>query len=350
MTTETAIDFSFNLGADFFDPTSHTQERLARTATGYSYVDKCLNGGWWKGSLISFLGSPKSGKSFWICNLSANSVYNGFNTAYITLELQREIVAMRIGSNMLNIPIDNYEELTKDQDLLKKKLTKLKRDSLKPLGHLHIKEFPSSTMSTNDLRTYLVKAQDLLGYKFDNVFIDYINIMKNWRNPNTENLYMKIKQISEDLRAIAQEEQWAIITPVQTNRMGWDANDLTISSIAESGALLHTVDGLFGIVADPIMKSRGEYFLKYLADRVSGLENTRKKFNFNREYGRIEEDMTSQIEDMDLIALSTGGGIKTKKLDLMVSKSLNNIPQNQNNTSIPTQAKITGKELFSNDK
>jgi archaellum biogenesis ATPase FlaH len=218
MTTETAIDFSFNLGTDFFDPTSHTQERLARTSTGYSYVDKCLNGGWWKGSLIVFLGAGKIGKSFWMCNLAANSVYNGYNTAYITLELQREIVAMRIGSNMLNIPIDNYEEVSKDQDLLKKKLTKLKRDSLKPLGALHIKEFPSSTMSTNDLRTYLVKAQDLLGYKFENVFIDYINIMKNWRNPNTENLYMKIKQICEDLRATAQEEHWAIITPTQTTR------------------------------------------------------------------------------------------------------------------------------------
>jgi hypothetical protein len=137
---------------------------------------------------------------------------------------------------------------------------------------------------------------------------------------------------------------------ILTHNSGWDVNDLTLSNISESAALLHTVDGLFGIVADPIMKSKGEYFLKYLADRVSGLENTRKKFNFNREYGRIEEDMTSQIEDMDLIALSIGGGIKTKKLDLMVSKSLDNPSQNQNNQSTPVQVKITGKELFSNDK
>lgn len=62
MTTETAIDFSFNLGVDFFDPTSHLQERLARTITGYPYIDKCLNGGWWKGSFIVFLSGPKTGK------------------------------------------------------------------------------------------------------------------------------------------------------------------------------------------------------------------------------------------------------------------------------------------------
>lgn len=59
---ETAIDFKFNLGCDFFDPESHQQERLARTSTGYSFIDLCLKGGWWKGSLIVFLGYPKSGK------------------------------------------------------------------------------------------------------------------------------------------------------------------------------------------------------------------------------------------------------------------------------------------------
>jgi len=218
MTTETAIDFSFDLGVDFFDANAHKQTNLARTSTGYSYIDKCLKGGWWKGSLIVFLSGPKAGKSLWMANLAAHSVYNGHNTAYVTLELQKEIVNMRIGSNMLNVPIDDYEVLTKDQDLLKKKLSDINIGRLKPLGKLHVKEYPSSTMSTNDLRTYLVKAQDILGYKFDNVFVDYINIMKNWRNPNTENLYMKIKQISEDLRAIAQEERWAIITPTQTNR------------------------------------------------------------------------------------------------------------------------------------
>lgn len=351
MTTETAIDFSFNLGADFFDATAHSQKRLARTPTGYPYIDKCLKGGWWKGSLIVFLSGPKAGKSMWMCNLAAHSVYNGYNTAYITLELQQEIVNMRIGSNMLNVALDDYEELAKDQDLLKKKLSDLKQDALRPLGKLHVKEFPSSTMSANDLRSYLVKAQDMLGYKFENVFVDYINIMKNWRNPNTENLYMKIKQISEDLRAVAQEEQWAIISPTQTNRTGWDTTDLTISNVSESGALLHTVDGLFGIVVNPEMKARGEFYLKYLADRVSGLENTRKRFEFNRKFARIDEDMTAQIEDMDIIAASVGGWREKK----IAGSQSSHASQGQIAATIsrtidqPSQPSITGHALFPAD-
>jgi len=177
----------------------------------------------------------------------------------------------------------------------------LRESSFKPLGNFHVQEFPSSTLSTNDLRIYLKKTEEILGYKFENIFVDYLNIMKNWRNPNTENLYIKIKQISEDLRAIAMEEQWAIITATQTNRTGWDSSDLTISSVSESGALLHTVDGLFGIVVNPEMKARGECYIKYLADRVSGMENTRKRFTFERKFSRIEEDMEAQIEDLEFM-------------------------------------------------
>ena len=70
---------------------------------------------------------------------------------------------------------------------------------------------------------------------------------------------------------------------------------------------MHTVDGLFGIVADAQMKASGEYYLKYLADRVSGMENNRKKYLFNRKYVRIEEDVNSPIEDMEFIAGSIGG-------------------------------------------
>lgn len=62
LTNETAIDFDFNLGSDFFDPTTHLQIRLARTSSGYNYIDLCLKGGYWKGSLIVFLSGPKSGK------------------------------------------------------------------------------------------------------------------------------------------------------------------------------------------------------------------------------------------------------------------------------------------------
>lgn len=309
LSSETAVDFSFNLGKDFFDPASHLQTRLARTSTGYDYIDVCTKGGYWKGSLMVLFGMPKSGKSMWLCNMAAKSVMQGYNTAYITLELQEELVNMRIGANMLNVPLDDYEKFTEDQPLLKQKLNAVKQRSFpKQLGQLHVKEFPSSTASANDIAAYLRKAQEMLGYKFDNIFIDYINIMKNWRNPNSENMYLKIKQISEDIRAMGQENEWAIISVTQTNRSGWEANDLGITSIAESAGLLHTVDILFGIVTNAEMKAGGEYFLKCLANRVAGYENTRKRFTIDWKYARIEEDRNAPIQDMEFFINQTISG------------------------------------------
>lgn len=299
LSSETAIDFSFDLGGDFFDPASHLQTRLARTTTGYEFIDLCLKGGYWKGSLILFQGAPKSGKSVILCNLASKSMLMGYNTAYITLELQQEIVSMRIGSNLLNIPLDDYENFVNDQTLLKSKLTNLRQKSLRPLGELHIKEFPSSTASANDICAYLKKAEEMLGYKFDNVFIDYLNIMKNWRNPNTENTYMKMKHIAEDTRAMGQQNNWCIISCTQIGRSEWNSTDSNITSISESSALLHTIDVLFGIISDPEMKAKGEYFIKCLANRVTGYENCKKRYTIDWKYLRLEEDRMSPIQDMD---------------------------------------------------
>ena len=301
ISNETAIDFNFALGSDFFDPASHLQTRLLRKSTGYKFIDLCMKGGYWKGSLIVFMGPPKGGKSLMLNNLAARSVQLGANTAYVTLELQEEIVNMRIGSNLFEIPMDVYEEKVKDQDFLRKTITNFKQSSFKQPGYLYVKEFPSSTASSIDIREHLKKAQELLGLKFDNVFIDYINIMKNWRNPNTENTYMKIKQIAEDLRAVAMEEQWALISVTQTKRENFGSNDVNITDVSESSALLHTVDMLFGIITNPEMKARKEQYLKCLASRVSGMENYRMKFNVDWEFARITEDKDSQIEDMDHI-------------------------------------------------
>lgn len=246
-----------------------------------------------------------SHNSTWLGNLALQSVKLGQNTAYITFELQEEIVNMRIGSNMFTVPLDDYENWAKDQDQLKAKIKSFKQSSIIPPGILHVKEFGASTCSVNDLRTYLKKAEEMLGVKFDNIFVDYINIMKNWRNPNTENTYIKIKQIAEDLRAMAMEEHWAVVTATQTNRSGWETNDLNITNISESGALLHTVDALFGIITNAEMKARKEYYLKCLANRVAGYENTKKRYTIEWKYARIEEDKNSPIQDMDFLINNT---------------------------------------------
>lgn len=236
-----------------------------------------------------------SHNSIWLANLAANSVKQGYNTAYISLEMRDRKVVKRLGANILGIRMSDYNKIAKDKVTLKQKLRDVGYESLVQPGRLYVKEFPTSSASVLDLERYLLKMEEINGIKFKTVFVDYINIMKNWRNPNTENLYMKIKQIAEDLRAMAMRNDWAVVTATQVNRQAFDATDLSMSNVSESGALIHTIDAMFGIIQDPIMHSNHEYILKLMANRDDGYKNSKRKFNISYDYMRIHEDTNSEM-------------------------------------------------------
>ena len=347
---ETNITFEDEDGSDFFNPESHSQKRLERSSTGYKYIDTCQKGGNWKGSFIVYIAGPKSGKSFWLCNLAAEAVKQGKNVAYITLELQEELVAMRIGANLLNVPLDKYEEFAKDMSAVKNKLNQFKNGSLKSPGKLIIKEFPTSSAGANDIELYLRKEEERLGFKFDEVYVDYMSIMKNSKMPNSENTYLKLKTITEDLRAASQRNNWFIASVCQVNRTGMDSTDIKSTDISESIAILHGVDLCYALITSPEMKAAGYYYIKCLADRVAPYDNTRKKFNIDWRYGRITEDMNSDIEDFESFANETSGN-KYRTTYKRKQQSKPFIEETKNNNNLLNEVSsniinITANDLF----
>jgi hypothetical protein len=159
-----------------------------------------------------------SHNSIWLANVAANSVKLGYNTAVISLEMRDRKVIKRLGANMLGISMREYGDFARDKVAVKKKLAGIGYNNLQMPGKLFVKEFPTSSAGVPDLEMYLRKMEEMKGIKFKVIVLDYINILKNWRNPNSENMYMKIKQIAEDLRAMAMRNEWAIITATQLNR------------------------------------------------------------------------------------------------------------------------------------
>jgi replicative DNA helicase len=237
----------------------------------------------------------KIGKSIWLANLAANSVRQGYNTAVISLEMRDRKLIKRLGANLLGINMRDYANAAKDSVLMKKKISTVGYDTLQVPGKLYVKEFPTSSAGVPDVEKYLQKMEVTKGIKFKVIVLDYINILKNWRNPNSENMYMKIKQIAEDLRAMAMRNDWAIVTATQVNRAGFGSTDLSITNISESSGLGHTVDAMFGIIQDEIMHANREYTLKLLANRDDGYKNSRKKFLIDYDHMRITEDAATEM-------------------------------------------------------
>ena len=295
ITERNNIQFNFDEGLDFFNPESHHQPSTDTFSTGIPMMDLVLGGGWYSKALFCFIGEMKIGKSIWLANVAANSVKLGYNTAVLSLEMRDRKLIKRLGANLLGINMKEYDVIAEDRTMMKHKISNMGYESLQVPGKLYVKEFPTSSAGVPDIERYLIKMEEIKGIKFKVIVLDYINILKNWRNPNSENTYMKIKQIAEDLRAMAMRNNWAIITATQINRSGFGSTDLSANNISESAALGHTVDAMFGIIQDEIMHANREYILKLIANRNDGYKNARQRFLISYDLMRITQDPDSQM-------------------------------------------------------
>lgn len=233
-----------------------------------------------------------SHNSIWLANDASNFIKMGKNVVFITAEMSANKVIKRIGANLLNIKMSEYDQISNDQAIISNKLSRL-TSGLMPMGKLYVKEFPTSQATTIDIDQYIKTLEETTGVKIDVAIIDYINILSNYRNPNSENTYMKIKQIAEDLRAIAVRRDILLISATQLNRSGFEVNDVKMENIAESAGLGHTADMMYAIIQDPFMRAENKYQLKILKIREGSGKNTKCIFEIDYEFMRLRE--TDQI-------------------------------------------------------
>ena len=238
-----------------------------------------------------------SHNSIFLCNDAVNFVKAGKNVVFITCEMSAKKVIKRMGANMLDINIDIYDRQSRDIDYISKRLTEARQRFVVPPGRLFIREYPTSCCTTIDVENYIKQIQEINGFKVDVVVIDYINIMSNYRSRNSDDVYIKIKQISEDLRAIAVRQECLVLTATQTNRGAFDTPDVTMSNIAESAGLIHTADTMFGIIQDADMRIENRYLIKIL--KIRDGEGKNNKMEMHIEYKKMKITETGRIYKED---------------------------------------------------
>ena len=125
------INDTEDMGSDFDNPESHIQDTsVYKVKSGYATIDHVLGGGWdCEGTLSILLGMTNQGKSLWMQNLSIGSADLGYNVLYISLEMSERKVMKRMGSMRLRIPINEYDEMSKNSELMKKKIENLKKST-----------------------------------------------------------------------------------------------------------------------------------------------------------------------------------------------------------------------------
>ena len=283
-----SINFDDNLGLDFFDPESHIQRSENKIESGHNFFDHYSNGGYDTKSLVVYAGEQNIGKSIWLANDASNFIQSGHNVAFLSAEMGDTKVIKRLGANLLNISMDEYDKKSRDTSYMQRKLQTLGGGIIPP-GRLFVKEYPTSQATVPMIEGYLKDLEASKGMKLKAIVIDYINILSNYRNENTENTYMKIKQIAEDLRAMAVRNNWLVITATQITRGGYDSTEISMSHISESAGLSHTADVIFAIIQDSTMHMNREYWLKILKIRDGQGKGSRCRYDINYEYMRLHE-------------------------------------------------------------
>jgi KaiC/GvpD/RAD55 family RecA-like ATPase len=248
------ITFDRDLGDDFFDVESHRNIKEDKIPSSWEYWNKCSHGGLDHKTLTCYIGGTNVGKSIVLCNDAANYVRMGKNVLFITCEMAKEKVTRRISANLFDMTLEEYDKLVEDPQKVKKKLKQFVSNNFLEVGKLRIKELPTGQGTVLDVERYIKEVEDTYKYKVDVVLIDYINIMCNYRLPNTENTYLKIKTLAEDLRGLAVKYDVLMITASQIGRSALDSSDINLTDVSESMGLLHTCDNVIGIIQTEEMR------------------------------------------------------------------------------------------------
>ena len=209
------IGLQKDLGTDYFE---NPRERLLRikdkngqVSTGWTALDSLLYGGMNRGELNIFAGGSGAGKSLFLANMGVNWALAGLNVIYLTLELSEELVSMRIDSMITGIGTKEVFKNLDDVELTVKMIGKKS-------GQLQVKYMPSGK-TANDIRAYLKEYEIKSGSKVDVLLVDYLDLlMPNGKKISAENLFVKDKYVSEELRNLAMEKKCVFVTAAQLNR------------------------------------------------------------------------------------------------------------------------------------
>tara|TARA_B100000925_G_scaffold212128_1_gene161836 strand:- start:13856 stop:15166 length:1311 start_codon:yes stop_codon:yes gene_type:complete len=265
------VAFDTNVGHDYVEQAGerfefyHKEE--SRIPFDLEYFNKITKGGVPNKTLNIALAGTGVGKSLFMCHVAAAALNDSYNVLYITMEMAEERIAERIDANLLNVPIDQLDKMSKDMFT-----SKVEDISRKTNGKLIIKEYPTGAAHSGHFRSLLNELKLKKQFKPDIIFIDYLNICASSRMKGLGgaiNSYSYVKAIAEELRGLAVEFDLPIFSATQTTRSGFGSSDIGLEDTSESFGLPATADLMFALISSEELDGMGQMMVKQLKNRYN---------------------------------------------------------------------------------
>lgn len=316
-----------DLGLDYFENPKERLEWIKAQAgaisTGWKGIDQKLYGGLNRGEITIFAGGSGAGKSLFLQNFGVNWSLAGLNVVYISLELSEQLISMRLDGMVSGYAA---KEIMRNMDDVHLKVMMKGKGA----GKFRVKQMPSG-VNCNDLRAFLREYEIQSGVKVDALLVDYLDLMMPISAKiSAENLFVKDKYISEELRNLAMERNMLLVTASQLGRSAVEEIEFDHSHIAGGISKINTADNVVGIFTSNAMRERGRYQIQFMKTRSSSGVGSKVDLKFDPDTLRIE-DLSEDDEDamtvttnslMDSLKRSSSIKAKTDDAQGTVSDSL----------------------------
>jgi replicative DNA helicase len=302
-----------DLGLEYFE---NPKERLqyiksqsGAVSTGWQGIDRKLYGGLNRGEITIFAGGSGAGKSLFLQNFGVNWSLAGLNVVYISLELSEPLISMRLDSMVSGY---GTREIMKNMDDVDLKV----RMKGKGAGKFRVKQMPSG-INTNDIRAFIREYEINSDIKVDAVLVDYLDLMMPISAKiSPENLYVKDKYVSEELRNLASERDVLLVTASQLGRSAVEEIEFDHSHIAGGISKIQTADNVVGIFTSNAMRERGRYQIQFMKTRSSSGVGSKVDLKFNPDTLRIED---LDDDDDDAMTVTTSSLVDQLKRNSSIS-------------------------------
>lgn len=244
--------------------TQHREDMKAGKVTkngissGFSTIDAYLyHNGWGRREMSLIMGAAKAGKSLSLGEFAKNAVMMGYNACYVSCEVHKEIIADRIDANLADMAI----KMLKDdpQEIMRR----IKAAEAKA-GKFKIRDFASNSLKPSKLQRMIEEYRGD-GLIFDLMVVDYADIMA--AEYRSDNIIDNMRSIYLDLRKLAHEQNFALLTATQTNRAGAKAVTSSATDVAEDFNKIRIADIVIAINATEDEKRANEARLTWVASR-----------------------------------------------------------------------------------
>jgi replicative DNA helicase len=204
--------------------------------------------------LFLYIANTKTGKSWFLIHLAKIALLQTLRVCHITLEMSEDRCAQRYFQALFALAkrnealpttrlkldqlgrISGFDDVRinpkltlEDKDIDKKLQAKIDQWGTRLLKNIYIKQFPTRTLTINQLKAYLDNLEVTEGFVPDVLIVDYPDL---FRIDKTE-FRLGLSQVYQDLRGLAVSRNLAVIVVSQSNREGSSAKWVGLEHTAE---------------------------------------------------------------------------------------------------------------------